>query len=87
MSMHDSVKNGQEILLHSPQFGWIRGWAREDKGEYEGLAYFKVEINSKAMLGVSEMTINVNTWEVYDADDVEALKKIAKTVTVPEWVR
>ena len=36
---------------------------------------------------VSEMTINVNSWEVYDAESVEALKLIAKTVTVPEWTR
>ena len=51
------------------------------------LADYKVEINSKAMLGASETTINVNSWEVYDAESVEALKLIAKTVTVPEWTR
>ena len=33
------------------------------------------------------MKINVNSWEVYDAESVEALKLIAKTVTVPEWTR
>ena len=85
--MHGNFTEKQEILLYSKQFGWIRGWSRENKGEFEGLAYLKVEINSKAMLGVSEMTINVNTWEVYDANNVEALKLIAKTVTVPEWTR
>ncbi|QDH48111.1 hypothetical protein SEA_DEJAVU_105 [Microbacterium Phage DejaVu] len=87
MSMHSDVKVDQEILLYSKQFGWIRGWARESKGRFAGLASFQVSINSKAMLGVSEMTINVNTWEVYDAEDVDALKQIAKAVTVPEWTR
>mgnify|MGYP003531909729 FL=1 len=28
-----------------------------------------------------------HAWEVYDAESVEALKLIAKTVTVPEWTR
>ena len=85
--MHDDLTDKQEILLYSKQFGWIRGWSRETKQQFEGLAYLKVEINSKAMLGVSEMTVNVNSWEVYDAESVEALKLIAKTVTVPEWTR
>ena len=85
---HDTFTKGDELYIWSKATGYMKAWAGEDKPErFGGLAYFKVTLNSKALPGVSEMTINLNTFDAYHADNPEVLKKIAATFIEPEWTR
>jgi len=87
MTQHDTVEANDELYIYSKATGYLKAWARETRGVYEGLAYFKVEINSKTLPGISEITINVNTFDVWQADNPEVLKKIAESFIHPEWTR
>lgn len=87
MIKNTKVEAGDSLIIHSPKTGYMRAWAREDKDEFLGIALFKVAINSAALPGVSEMTINLNTWDVWADDDIEVLKEIANTVLKPEYER
>lgn len=84
---HDAVNEKDAIYLYSKTTGYMKGWARETKGYFEGLAYLKVEINSASLPGVSEMTVNTNTFDVWLAENPEVLKKIAESYVKPEWTR
>lgn len=85
---YDTISKGDELYIYSKTTGYMKAWAGEDKKErLGGLAYFKVSINSKSLPGVSEMTINLNTFDAYLADNPEVLKKIAQTFVQPEWTR
>lgn len=85
---YDDITKNDELYIYSPTLGYLKAWALEDKTErFGGLAYFKVSINSKTLPGVSEMTINLNTFDAYKSDNPEVLKKIAETFIKPEWER
>jgi len=84
---HDDVTDGDQLYIYSKTTGYMKAWANESKNCFTGLAYLKVNLNSKALPGVSEMTINTNTFDVYQADNSEVLKKIAESFIQPEWTR
>lgn len=85
---HDAVTENDELYIWSKTTGYMKAWAGETKeNRFTGLAYFRVTINSKALPGVSEMVINTNTFDVWQADNPEVLKKIAETFVQPEWTR
>lgn len=87
MTQHDAVKDTDELYIYSPATGYLKAWSRENKGEFEGMAYLKVTINAKTLPGISHMTINTNTFDVWQADNPEVLKKIAENFIHPEWTR
>lgn len=84
---YDAVNENDELYIYSKTTGYMKAWARETKDSFTGLAYLKVQINSKSLPGISDMTINTNTFDVYQADNPEVLKKIAETFVQPEWTR
>lgn len=87
MTQYDAVKDADELYIYSKATGYLKAWARETKGPYEGLTYLKVQINAKTLPGISDMTINTNTFDVWQADNPEVLKKIAESLIHPEWTR
>lgn len=87
MTQHDAVNNGDTLYIYSPKTGYLSARARETKGEFEGLAYLMVRIDSKNLPGISEMTINTNTFDVWQAENPEVLKEIAEAFIQPEWTR
>ncbi len=87
MTQHDAVKDTDELYIYSKATGYLKAWAQETKARFEGLAYLKVAINAKTLPGISEMTINTNTFDVWQADNPEVLKKIAESFIHPEWTR
>lgn len=84
---YDAVNENDELYIYSKTTGYMKAWAQETKDSFTGLAYLKVQINSKSLPGISDMTINTNTFDVYQADNPEVLKKIAETFVQPEWTR
>ncbi len=84
---YDVVEYGDALYLYSETTGFIRAYAEETKGPYQGLAYLKVSLNSAALPGISEMTVNTNTFDVWKADNPEVLTKIAETYIKPEYTR
>lgn len=84
---NDDVTENDELYIWSKTTGYMKAWAGETKTRFQGLAYFRVTINSKALPGVSEMVINTNTFDVWQADNPEVLKKIAESFIQPEWTR
>lgn len=84
---HDKISKDDELYIYSKTTGYMKAWAYEDKEGFTGLAYFRVAINSKSLPGVSEMVINLNTWDVWLADNPEVLKKIAESFIRPELER
>ena len=81
------VTMNQALILVQPKIGYVRAWSKEDKPEFDGLAYLRVTVNSDKLPGISEMVINTNQWEVYDANDIEILKKIADASVKQDWYR
>lgn len=86
MSTKGAIANGDQLWIHSPKTGWMKATAAQDLEAF-GLAYLDVCVNSIRLPGVSRMTINVNTFDVFQQDDVDALQKIANEFVVPEWTR
>lgn len=84
---HDAVSEKDELYIYSEATGYMKAWAGETRDSWTGFANLKVSINSKNLPGVSLMTINTNTWDVWLADNPEVLKKIAETFVQPEWTR
>lgn len=84
---YGDINDGDELYIYSKTTGYMKAWARETKARFQGLAYLKVEINAKALPGVSDMTINLNTFDAYQADNPEVLRKIAEQFVQPEWTR
>lgn len=85
---YDEIVKGDELYIYSKTTGYMKAWAQEDKPDlFGGPALFKVHINSKSLPGVSEMTVNLNTFDAYLADNPEVLKKIAEQFVQPEWTR
>lgn len=84
---YDAVNENDELYIYSPATGYLKAWSMVTKGEFEGLASLKVVINSEALPGVTEMRINTNTFDVWQADNPVVLKKIADTFIKPEWTR
>lgn len=87
MTQHDAVETKDELYIYSKATGYLKAWSRESKGKFEGMAYLKVSINAKTLPGISEMTINTNTFDVWQADNSVVLKKIAESFIHPEWTR
>lgn len=88
MTQHDAVETNDELYIYSKATGYLKAWAIETKeNRSTGLAYLRVTINSKTLPGISEMTINTNTFDVWQADNPEVLKKIAESFIHPEWTR
>lgn len=88
MTQHDDVKKNDEIYIWSKTTGFMLAHAAETKeNRITGLAYFRVYLNSKALPGVTEMVINVNTWDVWLATNPEVLRKIADSFIRPEYER
>lgn len=87
MTQHDAVKDADELYIYSKATGYLKAWAQETKARFEGLAYLKVAVNAKTLPGIAEMTINTNTFDVWQADNPEVLKKIAESFIHPEWTR
>lgn len=86
MSTKGAIANGDQLFIHSPKTGWMKARAAQDLEEFD-LAYLDVFINSSALPGVSRMTVNVNTFDVWQQDDPEALEKIANAFIKPEYTR
>lgn len=86
MSLKQDIKKNDKLVIHSEKTGFIHGWALQDK-EGLGDAYLEVAINSASLPGVSKLTINVNTFDVWKADNVEALQRIAGYFLRPEYTR
>lgn len=86
MTLHYELQKGDALFIHHPKTGYIRAWAAQDM-ELFGPASMNVTINSTALPGVSAMTINVNTWDVWKQDDPDVLKKIASEFVTLEWTR
>lgn len=84
---HEAVMENDELYIYSKTTGYMKAWAQETKTRFQGLAYLKVTVNSKSLPGVSDMTINTNTFDVWQADNPEVLKKIAEQFVQPEWTR
>ena len=76
MSMKNDFSSGDKLILFNSKIGYVRAVAMETKAAFEGLAYFRVGVNAEALPGVSEMVINVNSWDVYPEDDPKVLKDI-----------
>jgi len=87
MTQHLAVAKGDELIIHSPKTGYLRAWALEDRGEYETVALLEVTINSALLPGISRLTINVNTFDVWAYDNIDVLKKIAAEILKPEFSR
>lgn len=87
MTQHDAVEANDELYIYSKATGYLKAWARETKGPYEGTALLRVQINAKSLPGISDMTINTNTFDVWQADNTVVLKKIAESFIHPEWTR
>lgn len=88
MTQHDAVKDTDELYIYSKATGYLKAWANETKtGRLVEPAYLKVTINAKTLPGISEMTINTNTFDVWQAGNPEVLKKIAESFIHPEWTR
>lgn len=87
MTQHDAVEANDELYIYSKATGYLKARAQETKTRFEGLAYLKVAINAKTLPGISEMTINTNTFDVWQADNPVVLKKIAESFIHPEWTR
>lgn len=85
---YDAVTENDELYIYSNMTGYMKALAGETKeNRSTGLAYLRVYINSKTLPGISDMTINTNTFDVYRSDNPEVLKKIAETYIRPEWTR
>lgn len=77
MAMNEDLQKGDKLIIFHPEFGFVRAVALEDKKDSPGdSAVFEVRINSENMPGVESMTINVNHWDAYKADDLRVLKRI-----------
>lgn len=87
MTQHDAVKDTDELYIYSKTTGYLKAWSRETRGPYEGLAYLKVQISAKTLPGISDTTINTNTFDVWQADNPVVLKEIAESFIHPEWTR
>ena len=88
MTQHDAVNYTDELYIYSKATGYLKAWAQETKeNRSTGLAYLKVAINAKTLPSISDMTINTNTFDVWQADNPEVLKKIAESFIHPEWTR
>lgn len=87
VSTHSDIKNRDELWVHSPKTGWMKATARQDLEEFGGSAFLDVYLASAALPGISQATINVNTFDVWQRDDPEALKKIADHFVKPEYAR
>ena len=46
---HDAVTENDELYIWSKTTGYMKAWAGETKTRWQGLAYFRVTINSKAL--------------------------------------
>lgn len=80
MAQDRNVKNGQALILHNKEIGFVRAWAAEDhSGVAGGSALFRVNVNSPQLPGIAEAIINTNQWDVYLEDDPVVLKKISDT--------
>lgn len=84
---YGDINENDELYIYSKTTGYMKAWAMETRTGWQALSYFKVGINSKSLPGVSEMTINLNTFDAYQADNPEVLKKIAESFIQPEWTR
>lgn len=84
---YDAVTENDELYIYSKATGYMKAWARETKDQYHSLATLKVMINSKTLPGIDELRINTNTFDVWQADNPEVLKKIAAMYIQPEWTR
>lgn len=78
---------GQELIIFQNDIGYVLAVAPETKGEFEGLAYLRVGVNSANLPGISEMIINTNEWEVHDASSVEILTRIKNQYMRPYSTR
>lgn len=87
MTQYDAVKDTDELYIYSKATGYLKAYAQETKGQFEGLAYLKVYINAKTLPGISDMTINTNTFDVWRADNLDVLKRIAESFIDPEVTR
>lgn len=87
MAQNDDVKTGDELIIHSKKLGYLKAWAAQDKKQYEGLAYLEVTVNSSVLPGISTMTINTNDFDIWKADNIEGLQKVAKAYLTPHVSR
>lgn len=85
--LHEEVVKDDKLLIWSEKTGFMWGWAKEDKNEFSGLAYFQVSINAAALPGVNNMSINLNTFDVWKADNPEGLLKVAQHYVKMDVVR
>lgn len=77
---------GDALIIHHPKIGYVWAWAKEDFPiGGSGSAIFKVAVNSELLPGVYEMTVNINQWTIYTADDPDVLKVIAQGF-LPKWM-
>lgn len=84
---YDDVEIDEELILYSKGTGYLKAWADETKKSFEGLAFLKVGLNSAVLPGISGMTVNTNTFDVWKAENPEALKRVADAFLKPEYTR
>jgi hypothetical protein len=83
----NECEDGDALIIVHKKFGFVRAWAQQDYKKFggDGLAIFKVAINSDNMPGIHEMTVNTNEWDIYHDDDPVVLKMIMDK-HVPLWL-
>jgi hypothetical protein len=84
---NDDLVAGQAIYLFHKTIGYVAGFSAEDKRKREGLAYLRVHVNSANLPAISEMVVNTNSWDVWDAENIEVLKSLARNAVRPDVVR
>ena len=84
----DDILKGDRLILDHPVLGFVRATAAEDINRAAGgSALADVYVNSESLLGVSAMTINMNTWEIYKETDPVIMKKVVDKFLPKESVR
>lgn len=75
--MHGNIARGDTLIIYNKESKLkpIRAQAQEGKpDDLSGYATLNVGLYHDNVLGVYEMTINVNDWDVYLADSDEGRK-------------
>jgi len=81
-----NFEKGDKLILFHKKYGFVRAYSAEDQHIFPGgLARLAINVNSENLPGIWEAVINTNEWEIYSADDIKVLKKIADTFVKYEY--
>lgn len=82
---YGDLKTGDEILIYSKHTGYLIARSGEDKEEFSGPAFLDIGINQKNLPGISSMCININEFDVWKSDNVDALRTALKSFLKPQY--